>query len=92
MPSQSGALDPVPHRYQIGFSYPLCWQLYPCTYMACNIAPALAARRYPYPFLNVAKGGYKGALWNGLPLLALLLAMAILLVILDRWLSGRLSD
>jgi hypothetical protein len=66
----------------------LWWQLYPLVYMAYTLAHGASTGFYPYPFLNVAKHGYKDVLSNGLLLLVLLLTLGVLLVILDRLLGS----
>jgi hypothetical protein len=66
----------------------LWWQLYPMAYMAFTLAHGASTGFYPYPFLNVAKHGYKDVLSNGLLLLVLLLTLGALLVILDRLFGG----
>jgi hypothetical protein len=56
--------------------------------MAYTLAHGASTGFYPYPFLNVAKHGYKDVLSNGLLLLVLLLTLGVLLVILDRLLGS----
>ncbi|MEU6535825.1 Pr6Pr family membrane protein [Streptomyces sp. NPDC047000] len=66
------------------------WLLYPLTYLAFTLArgtlltPHTAPGRYLYPFLDVARHGYKHTLGNALLLGLTCYALAVLLIALDH--------
>ncbi|MER6976962.1 Pr6Pr family membrane protein [Streptomyces carpinensis] len=65
------------------------WLLYPLAYLAFSLTrgellPSGAADRYLYPFLDVARHGYKHVLANALLLGLSFYALAILLVAVDH--------
>ncbi|MBT1092378.1 Pr6Pr family membrane protein [Streptomyces sp. Tu102] len=65
------------------------WLLYPLTYLAFTLARGEylvpgAPARYLYPFLDVARHGYKSVLGNALLIGLAIYALAILLVVLDH--------
>ncbi len=68
----------------------ISWQLYPLIYMCYTLARGAAVGGYPYPFLNVAREGYEGVLFNSLLLSVLFLTLGTFLIILD-WLLGSLQ-
>ncbi|MFB9463514.1 Pr6Pr family membrane protein [Streptomyces cinereospinus] len=65
------------------------WLLYPLAYLAFSLArgeylPPGTPGRYLYPFLDVARHGYKSVLGNALLLGLSIYALAVLLVALDH--------
>ncbi|MFF9775009.1 Pr6Pr family membrane protein [Streptomyces sp. NPDC013978] len=65
------------------------WLLYPMVYLACTLGrAALVTTDWPapylYPFLDVDRHGYKGALGNALLLGLAFCAVALLLVVVDH--------
>ncbi|MFJ6073609.1 Pr6Pr family membrane protein [Streptomyces sp. NPDC093065] len=65
------------------------WLLYPLAYLAFSLArgellPPGSQDRYLYPFLDVARHGYKAVLGNALLVGLALYALAVLLVAVDR--------
>lgn len=66
------------------------WLLYPLTYLAFTLTrgalltPAAAPARYLYPFLDVARHGYKHTLGNALLLGLTCYALAVLLIAVDH--------
>ncbi|MGA5119127.1 Pr6Pr family membrane protein [Streptomyces pseudogriseolus] len=65
------------------------WLLYPLAYLAFTLArgellPGSTAARYLYPFLDVARHGYRSVLANALLVGLAIYAVAVLLVALDH--------
>lgn len=60
------------------------WMLYPLAYLAFTLARGELAPGYLYPFLDVARHGYRGVLANALLLGLGCYALAVLLVALDH--------
>ncbi|GGL89564.1 integral membrane regulator [Streptomyces fumigatiscleroticus] len=65
------------------------WMLYPLTYLAFTLLRGAlplpgAQPRYLYPFLDVARHGYKGVLGNALLLGLACYALAVFVVVLDH--------
>ncbi|GAA0683617.1 Pr6Pr family membrane protein [Streptomyces cellulosae] len=64
------------------------WLLYPLAYLAFTLARGellpVSAGRYLYPFLDVARHGYRGVLANALLVGLAIYAVAVLLVALDH--------
>lgn len=83
-------------RGQLNWRHPLCWALFPWSYVAATAAVAKTGlcfpgsnTPYPYPFLDVWSLGWTGALRNVGMLSAAFLALGYGLVFLDRLAAKR---
>ena len=66
------------------------WALYPIVYFAYLLWRGHTLGMYPYPFIDVNKLGYAQTFVNALGILAGFVAVALLMVAIDRW-RGRSS-
>ena len=64
------------------------WALYPIVYFAYLLWRGHTLGMYPYPFIDVNKLGYAQTFVNALGILAGFVAVALLMVAIDRW-RGR---
>lgn len=67
------------------------WILYPIAYFAYTLLRGHLMGVYPYPFVDVDKLGYALAVVNALGILAGFIAVAVVLIALDRWRGVRSS-
>ena len=66
------------------------WALYPIVYFAYLLWRGHTLGMYPYPFIDVNKLGYAQTFVNALGILVGFVAVALLMVAIDRW-RGRSS-
>lgn len=65
------------------------WMIYPLVYFAYSLLRGHLLATYPYPFIDVEKLGYPQVFINAGGLLAGFVAIALLVVGLDRWRAAR---
>ena len=61
------------------------WMLYPLVYFAYILLRGHLLGVYPYPFVDVEKLGYAQTFFNASGILAGFVAVALIVVLLDRW-------
>lgn len=61
------------------------WMLYPLLYFACILLRGHLLGMYPYPFIDVEKLGYGQTFINAGGILAGFVAVALAVVVVDRW-------
>ena len=66
-------------------SHVVVWMLYPLVYFAYILLRGHLLGVYPYPFVDVEKLGYAQTFINASGILAGFVAVALLVVLLDRW-------
>ncbi|MGP3533342.1 Pr6Pr family membrane protein [Microbacterium sp. RD1] len=70
--------------FALAFIWPVLWLVYTFVHGAVT-------GWYPYPFLNVTEIGFADSLRNSLVVLAIGVVLAVVLVLLDRWLPAVIS-
>jgi hypothetical protein len=81
-------------RAKLRWNAPLLWSLYPAAYFIYALARGSIDRKYPYPFMDVAKLGWLQTALNAGGIALAFIIAGILLVWIDRWRpfgSGRRS-
>ncbi|MGF6088140.1 Pr6Pr family membrane protein [Pseudomonas sp. 18173] len=68
------------------------WVIYPLVYFAYSLLRGHLLAVYPYPFIDVERLGYPQVFINAGGLLAGFVAIALLLIALDRWRGGKGMD
>lgn len=61
------------------------WMLYPLLYFACILLRGHLLGMYPYPFIDVEQLGYGQTFTNAGGILAGFVAVALAVVVVDRW-------
>jgi hypothetical protein len=69
----------------------LSWLIYPLVYLGFVLSRGALTRRYPYPFIDAGKLGYRAALANAAALLVAFVVLGLLLVAISRWMSKSTS-
>ncbi len=65
------------------------WVIYPLLYFAYSLLRGHLLAVYPYPFIDVDKLGYPQVFINAGGLLAGFVVIALLVIVVDRWLARR---
>ncbi|VVP72589.1 hypothetical protein PS918_01447 [Pseudomonas fluorescens] len=68
------------------------WVIYPVVYFAYSLLRGHLLATYPYPFIDVDKLGYPQVFLNAGGILVGFVAVALVLIGLDRWCGGRVRD
>ena len=68
------------------------WMLYPVLYFVYAMTRGALSGVYPYPFINAAELGYEQALANALGVLVGFIALALLLVTVERFKGDATSS
>jgi len=67
---------------------PVLWLIYPLLYFVYILARGAAFGAYPYPFVDVAKLGYREVLYNATMFLGAFFALGVTFTGIDRAMSG----
>ncbi len=67
---------------------PLLWSVYPLIYLTYALLRGGIERKYPYPFIDVARIGWPQAFANSAAIAVLFLIAGLILVFLGRRLAG----
>ncbi|SFK03066.1 Pr6Pr family membrane protein [Methylocapsa palsarum] len=71
---------------------PVLWLIYPLLYFVYILARGAAIGSYPYPFVDVARLGYREVLYNATMFLGAFFALGVTFTGLDRAMSGYASS
>lgn len=73
----------------LSYKQTVSWLLFPFAYIVFVGIRGAASSFYPYPFIDVTKLGYPGALRNGMIFVLVFICLSVILVAAAKWLSGR---
>lgn len=74
---------------KLKWKHALWWMTYPAVYLAYSLIRGAIAHTYPYPFIDVAKLGWKQVLINASFLALAFLSLGLMYIAIDRLLGLR---